>query len=192
MKKTEHPLDPSKKSESNSEEPSPRSILWVPWKGSYITGPKPPVKCILCAAKNKDPKVKIFEIFRNADFLVLLNLYPYNPGHILIVPIRHIENIEDLTENENRELMRLIQQVILLLKRVYNPHGFNIGFNIGRSSGASISHLHAHVVPRFFGDQGFMETIGDVRVIVEDLQTTLEKLKPHISILKKNKVPKTK
>ncbi len=183
MKQPESKSSPSKPNKTNDQPEHNRSILWVPWKGEYVIGPKSTIKCILCGARDHNPQVKIYELYRDTKFMILLNLYPYNPGHLLIAPLRHIENIEDLTKTESEKLFPLIQRSITLLKAVYNPQGFNVGFNIGRSSGASIPHLHAHIVPRYVGDQGFMETIGMVRVAIEDLDTTLKKLRTKISLL---------
>ncbi len=115
--------------------------------------------------------------------MVVLNKYPYNPGHLMVVPTRHVESLVELNEAEIAYLFNKVAAVINLLKKVYNPPGFNIGVNIGENSGASIKHLHVHVVPRYRSELGFMEVIGGARVLIETIEQTYNLLLPHISVL---------
>ncbi|WEU41105.1 MAG: HIT domain-containing protein [Candidatus Odinarchaeum yellowstonii] len=133
----------------------------------------------------KDPEgsdVKI--LFKNEKIMVVLNKYPYNPGHLMVVPTRHVENLTDLDSSDISYLFNKVAAVINLLKIVYNPPGFNIGLNIGENSGASIKHLHIHIVPRYRSESGFMEVTAGTRVLIETIEQTYNLLLPHVSILK--------
>ena len=110
---------------------------------------------------------------------MVLNKFPYNPGHILVVPLRHVGELEDVTAEENAELQALLQRAIRAIRRTADPQGFNIGLNLGRMAGAGIpEHLHWHVVPRWSGDTNFMPVVGDTRVLPELLAETYQRLKP--------------
>ncbi|MEM2155316.1 MAG: HIT domain-containing protein [Candidatus Jordarchaeales archaeon] len=154
----------------------PNYIL-VPDKADYVRGKRPQVDCILCAIAREDPAVEPMILRRKDGFIVALNKYPYNPGHLMVFPERHVEEIENLEAEEVKNMFILVQKSIKLLKEAYNPHGFNVGINQGKAAGASIAHLHVHVVPRYLGELSFIDLAGS-RVIVENLKTTYEKLKP--------------
>jgi ATP adenylyltransferase len=110
---------------------------------------------------------------------VVLNLYPYNNGHLMVVPNRHVATLAATTAEERDELMRLTRHAEIALTEAYQPHGMNVGINLGRPAGAGVvDHLHVHVVPRWNGDTNFMSTIGNVRVLPEDLATTKKRLQP--------------
>lgn len=157
--------------------------LFVPSKLAYVTGDnKPKVNCILCSVSNKDPKVIQLEVYRSLHFIVSLNLYPYNPGHLLIFPIQHITDIRYLSEEQIIALQHLTNLSLNVLEKVYSPHGFNIGYNIGLVSGASIEHLHLHIVPRYKNEIGFIDIVGKARVQVEDPNDTRQKLMEAFSI----------
>ncbi|MBS7288358.1 MAG: HIT domain-containing protein [Candidatus Freyarchaeota archaeon] len=158
------------------------SYILVPDKADYVRGRRPQVDCILCALAREDPAVEPMILAKKGDFVVALNRYPYNPGHLMVFPERHLEAVEELGEDEVKQLFTLVQRCIRLLKEVYSPHGFNVGINQGRAAGASIAHLHVHVVPRYLGELSFIDLTGS-RVIVENLKTTLEKLKSKAEIL---------
>jgi len=163
--------------------------LHVPWKNAYVKNRngKQPLKegeCVFCKLVDRDPDVVSNEIFRNDVALVALNLYPYNPGHCLIIPLSHKAHFSELTEDEVFHVFRLAQKVVKLLEELYHPHGFNIGFNEGKASGASIEHFHIQVVPRYNGDIGFMELLAGSRVLIENVAETLQKLKEHAHRLK--------
>ena len=158
------------------------SYILVPDKADYVRGKRPQVECILCAIVREDPTVEPMILRRKEGFIVVLNRYPYNPGHLMIFPERHVEEIEELGEEEVKNMFVLVQKSIRLLKEVYSPHGFNVGINQGRAAGASIAHLHVHVVPRYIGELSFIDLTGS-RVIVENLKTSYEKLKPKAEIV---------
>jgi len=120
--------------------------------------------------------------------IVSLNLYPYNPGHVMIFPMRHLTDIRDLTDEEIMEMHRLQGKVMAVLESVYGPSGFNIGYNVGETSEASIEHIHCHVVPRHRNEIGLLEMISQgVRVLVEDPLDTLEKLRKAFAELENEK-----
>jgi len=156
--------------------------LWAPWRVEYILKEKEK-KCIFCqkAKENKDGENYI--LFRGEKCLVMLNAFPYNNGHLMIAPYRHIGSIEDLEEEEAGEMMKILSRMTVLLKKVMHSDGFNIGMNLGDVAGAGIvNHLHLHIVPRWKGDCNFMPVLSDTKVISEDLQQTYQKLKEKLNI----------
>ncbi len=153
-----------------------RDILFVPSKQEYAKGKRPKVKCILCAIVEKNPDVDLLDIYRTNNFVVSANLFPYNPGHLMIFPIKHIESMVTLTKDEIIELHELQLLSLKILNEYYNAQGYNIGYNLGPVSGASISHLHLHIVPRYQREVGFIDVIGNARIIVEDPKDTVTKL----------------
>lgn len=154
-----------------------RKNIFVPSKGEYVKGIRPTVDCILCSVVLNDPKVISLEIFRGKNFIVAVNLYPYNPGHLMIFPYQHIEQIEKLSLSEVRELHKLTMVSLKVLRNLYNPHGFNIGYNLGKGSGASIKHLHLHVVPRYENELSFIDVLSGSKIIVEEPKDTVQRLK---------------
>ena len=151
--------------------------LWTPWRLAYVTEASTPAPgCIFCAALaglDADPLV----VHRASRSYVILNKFPYNNGHLMVVPHRHVGRLAELDSAEVGELMLLAQLAERVLASVYAPHGFNMGLNLGTSAGAGIAdHLHMHVVPRWSGDTNFMTTIAETRVLPEDLTTTWRKL----------------
>ena len=135
--------------------------------------------CIFCdAARNPADDERNFVLHRGAHTFVILNLYPYISGHLLIVPYEHVGELDAASKETTDELMDLTKRCQTVLREVYQPAGFNIGMNLGRSGGAGIvDHIHIHVMPRWAGDTNFMSTIGETRVIPEDLTTTYRKLR---------------
>ncbi len=154
-----------------------RNNLFVPNKMPYAKGKnRPDVQCILCAIVEKDEKVERLEVHRTELFTISLNLYPYSPGHLMIFPNRHIVDARELNAEEVYDLHQLQCLSFEVLTQAYQPKGFNVGYNMGESSGASIAHLHLHVVPRYPRELGFMDVIGGARIIIEDPNATQEKL----------------
>lgn len=146
-------------------------------KIKYVKGKKPEVDCILCAIRDHLPEVKSLEITRTDSFLVSVNQYPFNPGHLMIFPLRHVVNPGDLSNEEALEMHRLLSKSISILNDEFNPSGFNIGYNIGHGSGASIAHIHQHVVPRYENEVGFLDVLDGARVVVVDPVKVMERLK---------------
>ncbi len=154
-----------------------RNNLFVPNKMPYAKGKnRPDVQCILCAIVEKDEKVERLEVHRTELFTISLNLYPYSPGHLMIFPNRHIVDARELNAEEVHDQHQLQCLSFEVLTQAYQPKGFNVGYNMGESSGASIAHLHMHVVPRYPRELGFMDVIGGARIIIEDPNATQEKL----------------
>ena len=151
--------------------------LYIPSKLAYVKGERPDVDCIFCAVAEKDKKVEKLEVCRTKRWVASVNLHPYNVGHILLFPIRHAVDVRDLTKAEISEMHSLQALSLDVLDGVYAPAGYNIGFNIGRSAGASIEHLHLHIVPRYPNEAGFMDILSETRTIVEDPKQTVAKLR---------------
>ena len=155
--------------------------LWSPWRSKYIESFKSDEdtsKCIFCGMLDLNPNdINNLVIDKGKHTITVLNLYPYNNGHLMIVPKRHTNDFAGLNENEISESFQKLQFAEKALRKVLNPQGFNIGANIGRIAGAGIEdHIHFHIVPRWNGDSNFMPVIGDVKVISQDLADTKSKL----------------
>ena len=151
--------------------------LFIPDKLDYVKGKRPDVPCILCAIVNRDPAVVDSSVFRDSLMTVALNLYPYNPGHLMIFPNRHIEHIYELSRSEILTVHRLTERSIHILEELYKPHGYNIGYNLGKGSGASIAHLHRHIVPRYKNELGFLDILSGSKIYVENPKNVLEKIR---------------
>ncbi len=155
--------------------------LFSPWRSKYIQSFHQGEKsdgCILCSAPQVKNDAERLIVFRGKTAYVIMNLYPYNSGHMMIVPYRHVADITDLSDGETSELMALTQKMMTALRKVSHPDGFNIGSNIGRSAGAGIdTHVHFHVVPRWNGDTNFMPVLGDAKLISEDMTDTYQKIR---------------
>ena len=151
--------------------------IWAPWRIEYIQMEKPE-GCILCDKPKQKDDVANYILYRGEKNFVILNSYPYNPGHLMIAPYRHVANLDELTDEERREHFEIVSRSIKIVRQVFNPRGFNIGINIGKVAGAGIEdHVHTHIVPRWQGDTNFMPVIADLRVVPEALAETYEKLK---------------
>ena len=151
--------------------------LWAPWRMEYVTE-EPRSGCLFCRVIKDpaDPDAALV-VWRPDGAIVLLNKYPYNPGHVMVAPHAHIANLEDLDDAQAAELMRALKRTIAVLKKTLKPEGFNVGANIGRVAGAGIpDHVHLHVVPRWNGDTNFMPVLGEVKVVNEHLTQTAAKL----------------
>jgi ATP adenylyltransferase len=142
----------------------------------YVRG-RHPAGCILCLARDHSPDVVDLSIWRDELFVASVNLYPYNPGHLMLYPLRHVEDIRELTEGEERRLAALQRWLLGILDRTCSPHAYNIGYNMGASAGASISHLHLHIIPRYPRETGIADLIAGKRVLVEDPRETTRRLR---------------
>ena len=151
--------------------------IWAPWRIEYIRSAKPK-GCILCdhpAAKDDD---KYMILYRGKKNYIILNLYPYNPGHLMVAPFRHISTPEAMTAEEKHEHFDIVTMGLKALREEFKPEGFNVGINLGKPAGAGIDdHTHTHIVPRWNGDTNFITAIGDVRVVAEAMEDTYKKLK---------------
>ena len=151
--------------------------IWAPWRIEYIRAEKP-AGCILCDNPKGKRDKQNYILYRGKNNFIMLNSYPYNPGHLLVAPYRHTANLEELTDEERDEHYRLVSRSIVVLKEVFQPGGFNMGANLGKVAGAGIDdHFHSHIVPRWQGDTNFIPVLGDVRVIPQALADTYKSLK---------------
>ncbi len=154
--------------------------LWSPWRSEYIaSGSSDPQSCVFCDIRRSPDKDEAnFVLHRALHNFVVLNLYPYISGHLLIVPYEHVGELDAATKETTDELMDLTKRSQTALREAYRPSGFNVGMNLGHSAGAGIvDHIHIHIMPRWAGDTNFMTTVGNTRVIPEALSTTYEKLR---------------
>lgn len=155
--------------------------LWAPWRIDYILGPKPD-ECVFCLPKSTDEDEERLVLHRGEHCFVIMNKYPYNNGHIMVCPYRHVMALEDLTPEESGEMMSLLQKCTKILKKHFKCEGINIGLNLGEAAGAGIrEHLHFHLVPRWNGDSSFIAVMDEVRTIPQYLQETYTALRPCFS-----------
>lgn len=152
--------------------------IFAPWRMAYIQVSKDPKGCIFCDFPKEDDDEERLILHRGKLCFVIFNAYPYNPGHLMVAPYRHTAEYERLSDEEMLEMNRLGGRCISVLKKVMDPHGFNMGINLGKVAGAGFDgHLHLHIVPRWNGDTNFMPVLADVRVVAEDLSVTYRKMK---------------
>jgi ATP adenylyltransferase len=151
--------------------------LWSAWRLAYVTGAKPD-GCVFCLATGS-PEPEPLIVFRGTRCFVILNLYPYNNGHLMVVPNRHVATLAALSPEELAEVGLLTQRCEMALTEAYTPQGMNVGINLGKSAGAGVlDHIHVHVVPRWSGDTNFMTVVGEMRVLPEDLASSAARLRP--------------
>ncbi len=150
--------------------------LWAPWRIEYILGKKPR-GCILCEKPRERRDEENYILLRGKLCYVMLNAYPYNNGHLMISPYRHVVSFDELSDDECMEMMRVLRLSLVALRKALSPDGFNIGANLGKTAGAGMEHLHLHVVPRWSGDTNFMPVLAETKVISEHLRATYQKLK---------------
>ncbi|MEA2308091.1 MAG: adenylyltransferase [Thermoleophilaceae bacterium] len=150
--------------------------LWAPWRLEYIKGPSPD-ECIFCTGPSAGDDREKHIVHRGEHCFVMLNAYPYNNGHVMVSPYRHVPSIEELDEPALLELMTLAQRSLGALRTAYAPEGFNLGINQGKVAGAGVEHhVHLHVVPRWGADTNFMPVIGDTRVLPQSLEDSYRDL----------------
>jgi ATP adenylyltransferase len=151
--------------------------LWTPWRINYIRAPAP-TGCIFCDKPQENKDAENFILFRGKLNFVILNIYPYNPGHLMVVPYRHLGRLEDMSAAERGEHYELVTRAVSILREGCRTENFNIGMNLGRTAGAGIdNHIHTHVVPRWNGDSNFMPVVGETRIISESLEDIYQRLK---------------
>ena len=151
--------------------------LWSPWRLAYVTRTEGEAGCVFCEARSREQAPLV--VFRGAACFVILNKFPYNNGHLMVVPNRHIASLVEATGEELAEIIELARLAELAVREAYSPHGINMGINLGKPAGAGIlDHLHMHVVPRWNGDTNFMTVVGETRVLPEELAVTAERLRP--------------
>ena len=167
--------------------------LYSPWRSKYIetfkgTGHKEETECVFCSALKVDEDKNRLVVYRGKLAFVIMNLYPYNSGHMMVVPKRHTAEFAGLTPDELAECSKLLQDAQIALEELSHPHGFNIGMNLGKAGGAGIDdHLHWHIVPRWNGDTNFMPVLADIKMVSEDMERQWEALHAFFS-----KIPQAK
>jgi len=153
-------------------------VLWAPWRMEYILSDQKNIDCIFCLGKDRTKDEERLILYHDNHTMVIMNLYPYNNGHLLVAPVKHVSSLEFLSSDEKLALIDRVNQSILILKAEMAPEGFNVGLNLGRVAGAGVEdHMHFHIIPRWNGDTNFMTVVGDVRVIPEHIKGTYQKLR---------------
>ena len=153
--------------------------LWAPWRMQYVSAADNGQTCVFCDHLQAGDDVGAHILHRAERTFVIMNAFPYNTGHVMIAPVRHVGELSDTTSEERAEMMEVTHLSTEVIGRALAPHGFNIGMNLGTVAGAGIpGHLHVHVVPRWGGDTNFMTTVGETKVLPEDLTDTDAKLRP--------------
>ncbi|MBN2565661.1 MAG: HIT domain-containing protein [Candidatus Eisenbacteria bacterium] len=151
--------------------------LWAPWRMTYLMSEKPD-GCIFCDKPGAGDDEANYIVFRGAHSFAMLNAYPYNNGHLLIAPFRHVDSFSGLTDEERCDLMSAVARAESLLEKAMSPQGMNVGANLGHCAGAGVpGHVHVHIVPRWEGDTNFMPVVGETRVLPESLSETYRKLR---------------
>jgi len=150
--------------------------IFAPWRIRYVLATKPK-DCVFCSAVRGDER-EMLVVYKAESSFVIMNRHPYNPGHVMVCPKRHVPSTEDLSDEELLEIMRLLNLSMKAIRLSMNPDGFNLGVNLGKVAGAGIAdHLHFHVVPRWSGDTSFMPVLADVQIIPEALEESYEKIR---------------
>ena len=153
-------------------------FLWSPWRFQFIANKDKQQSCIFCDKPQLGNDAETLIVHRSQLCFVILNLYPYNNGHVMIAPYAHVPTLEDADETITSEMMRLTRATQMHLRKIYAAPGFNIGMNLGACAGAGVAgHIHMHVLPRWPGDANFMTTVAETRILPEDLETSFQRLK---------------
>lgn len=156
--------------------------LWTPWRSTYVTRNSSGAPCIFCAALAQSNDEENLLLYRAKYNFVILNRYPYSSGHLMIAPNIHVSRLTDIADDDAGEMMQLARTAEAILEDVYQPHGINLGMNLGEAAGAGIaSHIHLHILPRWTGDANFMTVVAHTRVIPEALTETYRKLHDRFS-----------
>jgi ATP adenylyltransferase len=151
--------------------------LWTPWRYAYVSGTEKTVDCVFCEAPKEKDDAKALIVHRAQYCYVILNAYPYTPGHVMIVPYTHLDELRKLPVDAANEMMTLSQKMESVLRELYHPDGINLGMNIGKAAGAGIAgHIHMHVLPRWVADANFVSVVGETRVLPETLEVTWGKI----------------
>lgn len=164
-------------------EPGHREILWTPWRHEYIKsgGDRGTGECVFCAAISKGISVDSLVLATSKYSAIILNKYPYNNGHAMVIPKSHTHDLASLSIDEYDDLHAMLKRLYLGMQKAYNPHGMNLGMNLGKTGGAGIAdHLHYHLLPRWNGDTNFMPLIAKTKVISETLEQTYQRLLPYL------------
>jgi len=152
--------------------------LWTPWRYAYVTAAEKTSGCIFCDLHKQSDDAKVRIVHRAKHCYVVLNTYPYTPGHVMVVPFAHLDQLQKLPVEAAHEMIELSQRMETVLRQLYSPDGVNLGMNIGKAAGAGVAgHIHMHVLPRWVADANFVSVIGETRILPESLDTTYERIK---------------
>lgn len=156
-------------------------VVWAPWRMEYILSEdKGKQGCIFCPGEDRSSDRERLILYVGSRVMVIMNRYPYTNGHLLVAPVRHVPDLDSLSEEESLDLLGMVRESVGILRKVMAPDGFNVGLNLGHVAGAGVEeHLHFHIVPRWEGDTNFMPVLGEVRVIPEHIKETYDKLSPY-------------
>lgn len=152
--------------------------LWTPWRYAYVTAAEKISGCIFCDLPKQGDDAKARIVHRAKHCFIVLNTYPYTPGHVMVVPFQHLDQLQKLPVEAAREMMELAQRMESILRQLYSSDGVNLGMNIGKAAGAGVAgHIHMHVLPRWVADANFVSVIGETRILPESLEMTYERIK---------------
>ena len=152
--------------------------LWTPWRYAYVSTAEKTAGCVFCELVKLGDDEKAHIVFRGEHCFIILNAFPYTPGHVMIVPYAHLDELRKLPAEAAREMMMLSQRMETVLRELYHPDGINLGMNIGKAAGAGIAgHIHMHVLPRWVADANFLSVVGETRILPETLELTWRRIK---------------
>lgn len=153
--------------------------IYAPWREEYVKKVFKMKECIFCRALKLKNDKEAYILYRGKYNFIVLNKYPYTPGHLMIAPYKHLDSFEQAEKESTDEFSNLLKLCLKVLRKKYNPHGFNTGMNLGQSAGAGVAkHYHLHIIPRWVGDSNFMPLISKTKVVIEDLEITYSRLSP--------------
>jgi len=151
--------------------------LWTPWRYAYVSTAEKVSSCVFCDAVNAGDDEKVRIVYRGQHCFVILNAFPYTPGHVMIVPYAHLDELQKLPSEAAGEMMALSQRMETILRELYHPDGINLGMNIGKAAGAGIAgHIHMHVLPRWVADANFVSVVCETRILPETLDETWKRM----------------
>lgn len=151
--------------------------LWTPWRYAYVTAGEKTSACIFCDLPKAGDDAKVRIVHRGRNCYIVLNTYPYTPGHVMVVPFAHLDELQKLPVETAHEMMDLCQRMERVLRPLYKPDGVNVGMNIGKAAGAGVAgHIHMHVLPRWVADANFVSVVGETRILPESLETTYKRI----------------
>jgi len=152
--------------------------LWTPWRYAYVTAGEKTSGCIFCDLPKAGDDAKVHIVHRGPSCYIVLNSFPYTPGHVMIVPFAHLDELQKLPTAAAHEMMELSQRMEKMLRQLYVPDGVNVGMNIGKAAGAGVAgHIHMHVLPRWVADANFVSVVGETRILPETLEMTYQRIK---------------
>src|ERR1700733_12106547 len=158
--------------------------LWTPWRYAYVSSAGKNQECVFCEAVKGGDDARAGIVYRGEYCFIILNAYPYTPGHVMVVPYAHLDELQKLPGDAANEMITLSQRMETVLRDLYHPDGVNLGMNIGKAAGAGIAgHIHMHVLPRWVADSNFMSVVGETRVLPETLDITWKRMKDALAKL---------